>query len=144
LEAELVGSVGSGMERSGRKASHPGRTAVGRSTQPCKASKRAFAWLEKGNCKRKRQQDKGKHHEIPGQGLPACKSEPREPGGSVGYHLPQGSGASQHRQQVNLGSQGSFYLQQEREPGLSLPKPVPEAGLGALFTLQGSIVPKIN
>lgn len=46
---ELVGSVRSRAERSRRKASHPGGTALGKSTQACKAFRRKFAWLDKRN-----------------------------------------------------------------------------------------------
>lgn len=150
MDGELVGSVRSRAERSGRKASHPSRTAVGKSTQPCKASRRAFAWLEKGNCEGRRQQDKGTHHDTRGGRSRASHLYGTSPGCQavlLGYRLPDGLVRPQKRaaavatNEFRLG--GLFYLPQAREPGASLPKLVPRAGLGALFSL-GGIVPEMN
>lgn len=98
LDGELVGRVSNRAERSGRKASHPGGTAVRESTQPCKASRRAFAWLEKGNYEGRMQQDKGNHREIQGGRSRASHLHRTSTGCQVvlfGYHLPDGFVGSQ-------------------------------------------------
>lgn len=58
LDGEQVGSTGSGAEEREEGCSSQ------QSTQPCKASRRTFAWLEKWNYEGRRQWNKGNHHEI--------------------------------------------------------------------------------
>lgn len=100
MDGELVGSVGSRAEKSGRKASQPRGKLSGRAPQPCKASRRAFAWLEKGNYKVRRQQDRGNHHELQGGRSRASCLYRTSPGCQAvlfGCHLPDGFMGSQKR-----------------------------------------------